>query len=98
MAAASAPFSWRCERSDAVQSQLAVSADLYVMAPHRLLIALLGLCAAQTPTPTPAPCAAQPGFFCSGGTVRACPIGDFCAGGVALNVTCFPKTACAVAG
>ena len=62
------------------------------------LFALLAPCYAQTISPTPAPCSAPPGSFCSGGATLLCPIGAYCAGGAALNVSCYPVTACAVAG
>ena len=65
--------------------------------------ALLALCTGQTVSPTTSPspspsCSASPGFFCSGGSALICPIGAYCAGGSALNVSCYPVTACTVAG
>ena len=52
----------------------------------------------RSPSPTPTPCSAPPGSFCSGGSVLICPIGAYCSGGSALNASCFPVTACTVAG
>ena len=50
-------------------------------------------------SPTPMPCSsAPPGYFCSGSATLICPIGAYCAGGTALNVSCYPMTACTVAG
>lgn len=72
---------------------------------HRglLIFALLSLSSGQTTSPTSSPsptpsCYASPGFYCSNGSVLMCPVGAYCAGGVALNVSCYPTTACAVAG
>ena len=62
------------------------------------LLALLALCSGQTLSPSPMPCAAPPGSFCSGGSALICPIGAYCAGGAAPNVSCYPVTACTVAG
>jgi hypothetical protein len=69
-----------------------------------VLFALLAFCSGQTvspttsPSPSPTPCSASPGYFCSGGSALICPIGAYCAGGSALNVSCYPLTACTVAG
>ncbi len=70
-----------------------------------VLFALLALCSGQTTSPTTSPsptrtpsCSAPPGYFCSGGSSLICPIGTYCAGGSALNVSCYPVTACTVAG
>jgi hypothetical protein len=49
-------------------------------------------------SPSPTPCSAPPGYFCSGGSALICPIGAYCAGGSALNVSCYPVTACTVVG
>jgi hypothetical protein len=70
-----------------------------------VLFTLLALCSSQTtspttsssPTPTPS-CSASPGYFCSGGSALICPVGAYCAGGSALNVSCYPVTACTVIG
>ena len=72
------------------------------------LFALLALCSGASgqtvspttsPSPTPSPsCSAPPGFYCSGGAALICTIGAFCAGGSARNVSCYPVTACTVAG
>ena len=63
---------------------------------------MLSLCLGQTTSPsrspTPTPCSALPGYFCSGGAALLCPVGAFCAGGAALNISCYPVTACTVAG
>ena len=60
---------------------------------------LLSLCSGlPSASPTPTPCSAAPGYFCSGGSALICPVGAFCAGGAALNVSCYPVTACSVAG
>ena len=63
---------------------------------------MLSLCLGQTTSPstspTPTPCSAPPGYFCSGGAALLCPVGAYCAGGTALNVSCYPMTACTVAG
>ncbi len=68
-----------------------------------VLFALLTLCSGQTVSPTTSPtpfpmCSAPPGYFCSGGSALICPIGAYCAGGAALNVSCYPVTACTIAG
>ena len=69
-----------------------------------VLFALLAFCSGQSvspttsPSPSITPCSAQPGFFCNGGSALICPIGAYCAGGSALNVSCYPVTACTVAG
>ena len=42
------------------------------------------------------PCPAGTYFFA--GACTQCPIGAYCAGGAALNVSCYPVSACAVAG
>jgi hypothetical protein len=64
-----------------------------------VLFALLALCTGQTVSPTPSPsCSASPGYFCSGGSALICPIGAYCAGGSALNVSCYPVSACSVIG
>jgi hypothetical protein len=64
-----------------------------------VLFALLALCSGQTMSPTPSPsCSASPGYFCSGGSALICPVGAYCTGGSALNVSCYPVTACTVAG
>ena len=65
-----------------------------------VLFALLALCSSQTmsPTTSPSPCSAPPGFFCNGGSTLICPIGAYCVGGAALNVSCYPVTACTVVG
>ena len=68
-----------------------------------VLFALLALCTGQTISPTTSPsqlpsCFASPGYFCSNGFVLICPIGAYCTGGVALNVSCYPVTACTVTG
>ena len=63
-----------------------------------VIFALLALCAGQTISPSPTPCSAPPGYFCSGGSALICPIGAYCAGGSALDVSCYPVTACTVAG
>jgi hypothetical protein len=52
----------------------------------------------RSPSPSPTPCSAPPGSFCSLGSVLTCPIGAYCAGGSALNVSCYPLSACTVAG
>ena len=65
---------------------------------------VLSLCSGQStspttsPSPAPTPCSAPPGYFCSGGFTNICPIGAYCAGGSALNVSCYPVTACTVSG
>lgn len=64
---------------------------------------MLSLCSGQTasptsPSPTPSPCSAPPGYFCSGGSALICPIGAYCVGGANPNVPCYPVTACAVQG
>ena len=45
-------------------------------------------------------CTAPPGYFCPPGTnaTQLCPVGAFCAGGGTGNVSCYPVTACTVAG
>ena len=70
-----------------------------------VLFALLALCTGQTVSPTTSPsptqtpsCSASPGYFCSGGSSLICPIGAYCTGGAAQNVSCYPVTACTVAG
>jgi sugar lactone lactonase YvrE len=78
----------------------------FLCAPHGffVLFALLAFCSGQSvspttsPSPSITPCSAQPGFFCNGGSALICPIGAYCAGGSALNVSCYPVTACTVAG
>jgi DNA-binding beta-propeller fold protein YncE len=65
-----------------------------------LLALSTGLTVSPTtsPSPTPTPCSASPGYFCSDGSALICPIGAYCAGGSALYVSCYPATACTVAG
>ena len=48
-------------------------------------------------------CSAAPGTFCQAGltslaNTQICPVGAYCAGGSAGNVSCYPATACTVAG
>jgi hypothetical protein len=60
---------------------------------------MLAHCSAQSSSPTRTPsCFAVPGFFCRGGSALICPIGAYCAGGTALNVSCYPVSACSVVG
>ena len=63
-----------------------------------LLAHCSGLTTSPTTSPSSSPCSAPPGAFCSNGTVLLCPIGAYCAGGAALNVSCYPVTACTVTG
>ena len=63
-----------------------------------LLALSTGLTVSPTTSPSPTPCSASPGYFCSVGSALICPIGAYCAGGAALNVSCYPVTACAVTG
>ncbi len=70
-----------------------------------VIFTLLALCSGQTASPTTSPsptrtpsCSASPGYFCSGGSALICPIGAYCAGGAAANISCCPVTACTVAG
>ena len=39
-----------------------------------------GLTVSPTTSPSPTPCSAPPGYFCSGGSALICPIGSYCAG------------------
>ena len=62
------------------------------------LLVCSGLTTSPTTSPSSTPCSAPPGFFCNGGAALICPIGAYCAGGSALNISCYPQTACTVAG
>lgn len=54
---------------------------------------------AQSSTPTASfLCSARLGYYCSGSSELVCPIGAYCAGGAALNVSCNPPSACAAVG
>ena len=68
-------------------------------------------CAAGTYSTTPGansstaclPCAAAPGSYCPPGSTAptatlTCPIGAYCVGGAALNVSCYSVSACTVTG
>ena len=94
-----APLPAPCRSSALCALALALAPTARPMAFY-LLLALLAHCAGQTisPTASPSPCSAPPGYFCSGGAALICPIGAYCAGGAAMNVSCYPTTACTVAG